>query len=115
MYILVIYTMNHKTTIDLSTLDGFERDDGNREKNRFLHHVEWTEAEEVFLSTPVLVLPDPKHSLGENRLVLLGRTPADRRLVVVFTIRNSRIRVISARDMSKKERKIYDEAIEENP
>jgi uncharacterized protein len=101
--------------IDLSTLDGFEWDDGNREKNWFVHQVEWTEAEEAFLSSPIIVLPDPKHSLAENRLVLLGRTLADRRLVVVFTIRNNRIRVISARDMSKKERKMYDEALEENP
>jgi uncharacterized protein len=101
--------------IDLSTLDGFEWDDANREKNWLAHQVEWTEAEEAFVSTPVLVLPDTRHSRGEDRLVLLGRTLADRRLVVVFTIRNNRIRVISARDMSKKEREMYDEAIEENP
>ena len=100
--------------IDFSTLDGFEWDDGNREKNWLTHHVEWTEAEEAFVSTPILVLPDPKHSDDEDRLVLLGRTLADRRIVVVFTIRKNRIRVISARDMSKKERKMYDEALEEN-
>jgi hypothetical protein len=47
-------------------------------------------------------------------MVLLGRTLADRRLVIVFTVRSNRIRVISARDMSKKERKHYDEALEED-
>ena len=100
--------------LDFSTIEGFEWDDGNRDKNWVSHQVEWTEAEEAFFGTPILVSPDPKHSLSENRLVLLGRTLADRRLVVVFTIRRNCIRVISARDMSKKERKLYDEALEEN-
>jgi uncharacterized protein len=100
--------------LDISTVDGFEWDAGNREKNWLTHQVEWTEAEEAFVNTPVLVLPDPKHSGSEDRLVLLGRTLADRRLVIVFTIRNNRVRVISARDMSKKERKMYDEATKEN-
>ena len=100
--------------LDFSTIEGFEWDDGNRDKNWVSHQVEWTEAEEAFFDTPILVSPDPKHSLSENRLVLLGRTLADRRLVVVFTIRRNCIRVISARDMSKKERNLYDEALEEN-
>ena len=100
--------------LDFSTIEGFEWDDGNRDKNWVSHQVEWTEAEEAFFGTPIIVSPDPKHSLSENRLVLLGRTLADRRLVGVFTIRHNCIRVISARDMSKKERKLYDEALEEN-
>jgi uncharacterized DUF497 family protein len=100
--------------IDLSTLDGFEWDGGNREKNWILHKVAWTEAEEAFLSEPLLLLPDPKHSQAENRFAVLGRTLADRRIVIVFTIRNNRIRVISARDMSMKERKMYDEATEKD-
>ena len=100
--------------IDLSVLEGFEWDNGNREKNWAQQKVAWTEAEEAFLSVPLLVLPDPEHSGAETRLAVLGRTLADRRLVVVFTIHNNRIRVISARDMSKKERKLYDEAIKKN-
>ena len=100
--------------IDLSTLEGFEWDSGNREKNWLQHKVAWTEAEEAFLSVPLLVLPDPRHSGVETRLAILGRTLADRRLVVVFTKRNNRIRVISARDMSREERKLYDEAIEKD-
>jgi len=100
--------------LDFANIEGFEWDDGNRDKNWVTHQVEWTEAEEAFFGTPVIVSPDPKHSLSENRMVLLGRTLADRRLVVVFTIRNNRVRIISARDMSKKERTLYDEALEEN-
>jgi uncharacterized protein len=100
--------------LDISTIEGFEWDNGNRDKNRISHRVEWTEAEEAFFGVPVVVSPDPKHSLSENRMVLLGRTLADRRLVVVFTVRRNHIRVISARDMSKKERKLYDEAIEKD-
>jgi uncharacterized DUF497 family protein len=101
--------------IDLSTLEGFEWDDGNREKNWTHHKVHWTEAEEAFLNEPVMLIPDPHHSQIENRLALLGRTLADRRLAIVFTVRKNRVRVISARDMSKKERRIYDETLEKNP
>ena len=100
--------------IDLSTLDGFEWDSENREKNWVEHKVEWTESEETFLSVPLILLPDPKHSGAETRLNALGQTLAGRKLSIVFTIRNKRIRVISARDMSKKERKQFDEAIEKN-
>ncbi len=101
--------------IDLSTLEGFEWDDGNRDKNWRQHKVHWTEAEEAFLNEPIVLLPDPLHSQIESRIALLGRTLADRRLAIVFTVRKNRIRVISARDMSKKERRIYDEALEKNP
>ncbi len=101
--------------IDLSTLEGFDWDDGNRDKNWKLHKVAWTEAEEAFLNEPVLLLPDPKHSQLEDRFALLGRTLADRRLSIIFTIRQNRVRVISAREMSRKERRVYDEAIKENP
>ncbi len=101
--------------IDLLSLDGFEWDDGNRDKNWKRHKVHWTEAEEAFFNEPIVLLPDPQHSQIETRLALLGRTLAERRLVIVFTVRKTRIRVISAGDMSKKERRIYDEALEKNP
>ncbi len=100
--------------IDLSTLEGFEWDDGNRNKNWKQHKVHWTEAEEAFLNEPVVLFPDPHHSQIETRLALLGRTLAERLLTIVFTIRKNRIRVISARDMSKKERRLYHEALEKN-
>jgi uncharacterized DUF497 family protein len=102
-------------SIDVSNFDGFEWDDGNLGKNLVSHNVDWTEIEETFLQEPLLTFPDPKHSQSEERYFALGRTSTDRRLNVVFTIRKNRIRVISARDMSKKERKLYDETLEENP
>ena len=101
--------------IDLSSVEGFDWDAGNKEKNWRRHKVAWTEAEEAFLNEPMVLLPDPKHSQIEKRIALLGRTLADRRLSIIFTIRNNRIRVISARDMSGKERKAYDEAIKKTP
>ena len=113
-YILVVYTIDSGAMIDLAALDGFDWDEGNREKNRVQHKVEWTEAEETFVNVPILILPDEKHSLAEKRFAVLGRTLADRKIAVVFTIRNNRIRVISARDMSKKERNLYDETFEKN-
>lgn len=101
--------------IDLSTIDGFEWDDGNREKTRLLHDVDWQETEEAFFHPPILVALDPTHSQSEERMFLLGRTAAGRQLTVVFTIRKKHIRVISARDMSKKERRYYHEALKEDP
>ena len=93
--------------IDLTQINGFEWDKGNRSKNWDLHRVEWWEAEEVFFGYPLLISPDPRHSSSENRFYALERTHVDRFLFVVFTIRNNRIRLISVRDMSKKERRIY--------
>jgi hypothetical protein len=100
--------------MDFSQIVGFEWDSANRDKNWIRHKVSWTEAEEVFFHPPLLVYPDPQHSRAEDRFYLLGRTAEDRRLFVVFTIRRGKIRVISARDMSNKERRIYNEALKEN-
>ena len=101
--------------VDLTKLTGFEWDRGNKDKNWTLHKVSWSEAEEVFFHQPFLLYPDPAHSDSEDRFYVLGRTGSDRRLFVVFTIRKNRIRIISARDMATKERRIYEEASKENP
>ena len=90
-------------------LTGFEWDKANRDKSWRKHHVSWLECEEDFFNLPLFVFPDPKHSHKETRFYALGRTSAARRLFIVFTIRHSRIRVISSRDMNKKERKVYAE------
>ena len=71
-----------------------------------------TESEEVFFNLPILLLDDVKHSRDEERYYVLGQTNAGRRLFISFTIRSEKIRVISARDMSHKEREIY---AQENP
>lgn len=91
-------------------LTGFEWDEGNSEKNWRAHAVTRAEAEEAFANAPVVVAEDVRHSQEEPRLTLLGRTNADRYLFVVFTVRESRVRVISVRPMSRRERRRYDEA-----
>lgn len=91
------------------TFSGFEWDRGNRYKNLRKHGVSRTEAEENFFGCS-LVYPDLRHSTDmERRLVLFGETAAGRPLLVAFTIRGTRIRVISARPMSDKERSWYAE------
>lgn len=86
---------------------GFEWDAGNLEKNWFKHGVSPLECEEIFFNQPLIAAPDARHSQDEERFYSLGRTDAERYLFVVFTIRSRKIRVISARDMNRKERKVY--------
>ena len=89
-------------------IDGFEWDEGNLFKNWDKHSVSHLEAEQVFFNQPLLVYSDDQHSESENRWYVLGKTDAQRPLFVVFTLRGTKIRVISARDMNRKERKIYE-------
>ncbi len=87
---------------------GFQWDEGNADKNWIAHDVENRECEQVFFNVPLLVLDDPRHSVAEKRWVALGRTNGGRHLLVIFTIRGNLIRVISARDMNRKERRFYE-------
>lgn len=87
---------------------GFEWDKGNEQKN-VKHGVTMAEAEQVFLNEPLVVLDDLKHSDAEPQYHALGKTSEDRLLHVTFTIRVNRIRVISARDMHRKERSVYEQ------
>ena len=90
-------------------------DEGNQEKNWIRHHVSVAECEQVFFNAPPLLLaPDEKHSGGESRYYALGQTNAGRRLFVVVTIRDKLMRVVSARDMSRREWKEYEDAHERN-
>jgi uncharacterized DUF497 family protein len=97
--------------VDLSKVVRFEWDEGNARKNE-QHGVSMAEAEQVFFNSPLLVLPDIKHSDTEPRFHSLGKTNEDRRLHITFTLRGvgDAIRVISARDMHRKERVIYEQA-----
>lgn len=88
---------------------GFQWDQGNIDKILITHNVENWESEQVFFNKPLFVLDDSKHSIPEKRWAVFGKTDADRFLVVIFTMRVDLIRLISARDMNKKERKFYDE------
>ena len=87
--------------------EDFDWDDANRNKNRHRHNVHWWECEEIFYNQPLYVYPDQRHSRAEERFYALGKTNRSRLLFIVFTRRNNSIRVISARDMHKKERKVY--------
>jgi uncharacterized DUF497 family protein len=95
--------------IDLSAVTGFDWDKNNREKNWSKHGVLASESEEVFFNLPFLLQADPSHSQKEPRYYVLGHTNLGRRLFIAFTVRENKIRVISARDMSKKERTIYEQ------
>ncbi|MEE9446452.1 MAG: BrnT family toxin [Arenicellales bacterium] len=86
---------------------GFEWDAGNAEKNWLSHQVTKSECEQVFFNQPLLIGNDVKHSENEVRYYALGKTDEERKLFIVFTIREKLIRVISARDMSKKEKRVY--------
>jgi len=89
---------------------GFQWDEGNAAKNWTLHQVTQAEAEQVFFNRPVMVAADLRHSIEEPRYAALGQTDAGRRLSIVFTLCDTLVRVISARDMSRPERRIYEQA-----
>ena len=97
--------------IDLSPILGFDWDDGNARKNE-KHGVTQSEAEEVFFNQPLLLLEDARHGVQESRFHALGKTHEGRTLHIAFTLRadGTLIRVISARDMHRKERSIYEQA-----
>ena len=97
--------------IDPDSVEGFDWDTGNARKND-KHEVSQTETEEVFFNQPLLVLADAQHSAHELRFHALGKTNAGRGLHITFTLRagGTLVRVISARDMYRKERIIYGQA-----
>jgi len=94
---------------DLARIAGFEWDEGNARKNE-RHGVSQVEAEDVFFDPRLLVATDPRHSAAEPRFHALGETSLGRRLHVTFTLRfdGTKIRVISARDMHRREREAYE-------
>jgi uncharacterized DUF497 family protein len=92
----------------LKGIRGFEWDQGNSGKNEKKHGVTDREAEEIFFNKPLLIGRSLKGE-PELRYAGLGKTYGSRLLAAVFTIRSGRIRVISARPMSRKERKLYEE------
>ena len=95
---------------------GFDWDEGNLRKNE-KHGVTKAEVEQAFLNKPLIVVEDLKHSQQEPRFQALGRTDSNRCLQITFTERGdgTLIRPISARAASRKERKIYEQALKANP
>lgn len=98
--------------IDLDGITGFDWDSGNARKSEAKHGVSMAEAEQVFFNAPLLMLEDAAHSQSEPRIHALGKTDEGRLLHITFTLRGkgSLIRVISARDMHRKERMVYEQA-----
>jgi uncharacterized DUF497 family protein len=96
--------------LDLSEFrpKGFDWDRGNRDKSWKKHKVDYKECEQVFFNDTVKLFHDTKHSQKEERFVALGETDDGRKLCIIFTIRGEKIRVISARDMNRKERNYYE-------
>lgn len=101
--------------VDLGKIAGFDRDDGNSRKSLDKHGVTQREAEHVFFSARLAIVPDLAHAADEDRFHAFGQTAQGRRLQVSFTLRGNAglIRVISARDMSRYERRRYEEVSEE--
>jgi uncharacterized DUF497 family protein len=95
----------------LSNCEGFQWDEGNSDKNWYLHQVTNSECEEIFFNLPLIVASDFHHSTNEQRYYALGRTDADRWLFIAFTVRNNLVRVISAREMNQRETRKYGQRI----
>lgn len=85
----------------------FDWDEGNLLKSWEKHRVSPQECEQLFFNRPLIAAHDKAHSNRENRFYVLGHTDSGRPLFLVFTVRSMRIRVISARDMNRKERKVF--------
>jgi hypothetical protein len=94
----------------LSGCTGFQWDEGNLLKIWERHGVSAAECEQVFFKHPLVVAPDEKHSSMEARFYALGHTDSRRPLFISFTIRGELVRIISARDMNRRERRIYEES-----
>jgi uncharacterized protein len=96
---------------DFGIIAGFDWDAGNARKNE-KHAVSMAESEQLFFNVPLLVLLDEKHAAKEVRFHALGKTDINRHLHITFTLRQSGqlIRIISARDMHRKERTIYEQS-----
>jgi len=88
----------------------FEWDKGNSNKNLKKHNVTNQEAEEVFSNEPLVVLEDVGHSKQETRFQALGVTSKRRKLFLSFTVRKNKVRIISVRDMNRKEEVVYEKS-----
>ena len=110
LYIMIIY-MDSQSLFDFSKITGFDWDEWNINKSWEKHLVNPAECEESFMTESKLISKDEKNSVRENRYRMLSQTFSERRLFIVFTIRKNKIRIISARDQSRKERNQYDSFI----
>jgi uncharacterized DUF497 family protein len=93
--------------LDLSKVKNFQWDKGNEDKNWSKHSVSNQECEEIFFDRDKKFLEDMLHSGKEKRYIIIGRTKKQRILFIAFTVRRSKIRAISARDLNKRELNLY--------
>ena len=98
--------------VDIRQIAGFDWDVGNNLKSSEKRGVSQSEAESIFFNDPLIIAEDTKHSHGERRMHALGQTTDQRLLHVTFTLRKDEtlLRVVSARDMNRKERTIYEQS-----
>lgn len=94
--------------LDFTKIQKFNWDRGNIKKNWLKHQVTPKECEEVFFNNPPIIFYDKPHLEKEIRFVVLGQTNKQHLLTIVFSVRKNKIRIISAREMSRKERKTYE-------
>ncbi len=100
---------------DLNKISGFEWDEGNIDKSYQKHGITIREAEEAFLDKHVFLQADIKHSEKEKRFIAINKTTKNKMLFSIFTIRDRKIRIISARVANEKERRLYEEKAKTNP
>lgn len=96
--------------LELSQPIEFEWDSGNQDKSLKKHGITNQEAEEIFLNFNI-IFEDINHSLKENRFIILGKSTNEKLIFSSFTARNSKVRIISSRPASKKERINYEQAL----
>jgi uncharacterized protein len=108
-YMTMVYERSATLDEVLSSLEGFQWDAGNSDKNWRRHAVRQIEAEQLFFNRP-LVAAASEYPGTEQRFFALGRTDSGRELAVVFTIRGKLLRVISAWPMSRRERRTHAQA-----
>ena len=94
--------------MDFSQVSSFDWDEGNSRKSSEKHAVSQTEAEQVFTDPQLFTAPDEQHSEAEPRFHALGATASGRLLQVTLREVGTKIRIISARAMNRKERTIYE-------
>jgi uncharacterized DUF497 family protein len=88
----------------------FEWDSRKASENRRKHGVTFEESATVFGDPLAVVFKDEDHSIGERREIMIGHSDEHRLLLVSFTERGDKIRIISARNVTKRERRDHEES-----
>ncbi len=93
--------------VEISEPVEFDWDEWNITKNLKKHRVVQDEMEQIFTDPGKRIFRDIFHSRKEDRYIIIGMTDKHRVLYGVFTLRKKRVRIISARDLNRKERNLY--------